>query len=830
MTAGQPLDGVKVVELAEGIAGPYAGKLLADYGAEVIKVEPADGDRARRIGPFLDPDGNGGDDGAAEQSPLFLHLNTNKRSVIDPGGLTDDLIEWADVVIQSRPEPPPDELRARHPRLVVASVTSFGLTGPNAGYVGEEIVHYAYGGPMSATGAGEREPLKMGGAIGQYQCGTVAAVSIMAGVMLAGRDGDGVHIDLANVETQVGSIDRRMTYLLYAAYRGANVNRNAGYHLSPFPGGCRPTLDGHVQISTLMNWIPRMLTVIDEPDLTELYQDPGFIFNEMVPELADAHLLGWTLSRTRQDAMETAQEVGWPVTAINRPVDVLADRHFNERGFFASVEHPVAGHLRQAGAPIRIEHGWKLDAPAPTLGQHTDEVITELAAAAQRPEDTPPATPAGGRELPLDGIRVLDMTVVWAGPYTTCILGDLGAEIIRVDNPWIFPSATRGVLPRPPKELITDVGGIFGGYPDGDPGDRPWDRVALFNAHARNKKSVTLDLRQDPGREAFLRLVEQCDVMVENNSVDLLDKLGIGWETLHERNPELILIRMPSVGVEGPYRSYLGFGVNFEGLCGLTALRGYEDTDPTESEPVFHMDAASGSAGAYAALMALHRRRRTGLGELVELSQSENMLNHLGEFLIDADRTGAKHGPLGNRHAQYAPQGCYRCLGDDAWVVLSVTDDAAWAGLGVAAGNPEWAVDPRFATEAGRRAHHDELDEVIGRWTSRHGPQEIFSRCQENGVAAAPVLHELEALDDPHLRHRGMFAENGNPELGTHHYPTHLWRWDGPDMAWGPIPMLGGDNEAVFRELLGLTDQEYQELADGGHLSRDYLDPNGNPL
>ncbi|MGB5758233.1 MAG: CoA transferase, partial [Acidimicrobiales bacterium] len=442
-----------------------------------------------------------------------------------------------------------------------------------------------------------------------------------------------------------------------------------------------------------------------------------------------------------------------------------------------------------------------------------------------------PATPPGReRALPLDGVRVLDMTVVWAGPYTTCILGDLGAEIIRVDNPWIFPSATRGVLPRPPKDLIADVGGIFGGYPDAEPGDRPWDRVALFNAHARNKKSVTLDLRQDAGREAFLRLVERCDVMVENNSVDLLDKLGIDWDTLHERNPRLILVRMPSVGVEGPYRSYLGFGVNFEGLCGLTALRGYQDTDPTESEPVFHMDAASGSAGAYATLLALHRRGRTGIGELVELSQSENMLNHLGEYLIDAHRTGAEHGPLGNRHHQFAPQGCYRCQGEDAWVVLSVTDDGAWAGLGSAAGNPDWADDPRFATAAGRRAHHDELDEAITGWTSRHSPREIFLRCQENGVAAAPVLHELEALEDPHLCQRAMFADNGNPELGTHRYPTHLWRWDGPAMAWGPIPVLGGDNEAVFRQLLGLSDQEYQELADGGHLSRDYLDPDGNPL
>lgn len=821
----QPLDGIKVVELAEGIAGPYAGKLLADYGADVVKVEPAAGDRARRLGPFPE------DQDGPDQSALFLHLNTNKRSVVDRDGtLTDELTGWADVVIQSRPEPSPEALRARHPGLVVASVTSFGLTGPYAGYAGEEIVHYAYGGPMSATGAADREPVKMGAAIGQYQCGTVAAVSIMSALAMADRDGAGSHIDLSNIETQVGSIDRRMTYLLYATYRGANVDRRAGYVLSPFPNGCRPTVDGHVQISTLMNWIPRMLAVVDQPDLTEIYQDPGFLLDEAVPELADAHILGWSLGTTRQEAMEVAQAGGWPVTAVNRPVDLLTDRHLSERGFFVTVDHPVVGTVRHPGPPIRIADGWRLRRPAPTLGQHTEEVGAELAAAEGLvPEDTTGAETAD-RPLPLDGIRVLDMTVVWAGPYTTCILGDLGAEIIRVDNPSVFPSATRGVLPRPPKEIIADIGGIFGGYPDGEPGERPWNRVALFNAHARNKKSVTLDLRKDAGREVFLRLVDQCDVMVENNSVDLLDKLGIDWETLHRRNPRLVLVRMPSVGLAGPYRNYLGFGVNFEGLCGLTAIRGYEDVDPSEGETVFHMDAASGSAGAFAVLMALHRRNSTGVGEMIELSQSENMLNHIGELLIDADRTGSTHGPQGNRHHLMAPQGCYRCRGDDAWVVISITDDGQWAEFGAAAGHPAWATDQRFATAAGRREHHDELDELIGRWTADHTPNEIFIRCQEHGVPASPVLHELDALSDPHLLARDMFHENGNDELGTHLYPGHLWHWDGPDLAWGPIPVLGGDNEAVLKGLLGLSDEEYDDLASDGHLSRDYLDAEGNSL
>ncbi len=831
----QPLSGVRVVELAQGIAGPYAGKLLADFGAEVIKVEPPGGDRSRHLGPFPDeqPD--------PEQSSLFFHLNTNKRSVVadahDP--LVEDALSQAHIVIQSEPLPHPADLRTRYPKLVVATVTSFGLTGPHAGFEGEEIVHYAYGGPMSATGAADREPLKLGGAVGQYQCGSVAAVAILSALSIVEGGGEGVHIDLSNIDTQVCSIDRRMTYLLYGAYRGENVERTGGYRVSPLPNGARPTSDGHIQVSTLMNWIPRMLAVVDDPELAEIYQAPDFLTDESLPELIDGHLVTWGVTRTKQEAMDQAQAGGWPVTAINRPLDVLSDHHFAERGFFVPVDHPRAGTIRQPGPPIRMDDGWALRRPAPLLGQHQAEVTAELTNGQPKPTpSTGPANPGPGHRKsgrPLDGIRVLDMTVVWAGPYASWILADLGAEVIRVDNPWIFPTATRGVLPRPTADMVADAGGIFGGYPDADPGPRPWNRVALFNAHARNKKSITLDLRQQAGREALLRLAEHCDVMIENNSVDLIDKLGIGWDDLKARNPELILVRMPSVGLTGPYREYLGFGVNFEGLCGLTALRGYADADLSESEPVYHMDAASGSAGALATLMALRRRAHSGKGQLIELSQSENMLNHIGELLIDAERTGRSHEPLGNRHHRFAPQGCYRCRpedaeGDDAWLVVSVVDDERWRALADVIGRPEWGHDPRFATESARRDNHDLLDEAIGAWTSGQTAEEAFRHCQDRRIASAPVLRELDALADPHLRARGLFAETGNDELGTHQYPTHLWRWDGPDFAWGPLPVLGGDNEAVLKGIVGLTDDEYADLAAGGHLSRDYLDAEGNSL
>ncbi len=838
----QPLEGIKVVEFAQGVAGPYAGKLLAGYGADVIKVEPPDGDLTRRVRPFRlsDSDHDNSHQGT-EDSSLFLHLNTNKRSVVDPrrsgeSALTvDALLAWADVIIQSEPSPDPAEMRRQHPGLVIATVTPFGLTGPYADFVGEEIVHYALGGPMSASGSPEREPLMMGGNLGQYQCGTIAAVAILGGLAHQNNHGDGVHIDLSNVETQVGSIDRRMTYLLYAAYRGSNVERTGGYRQSALPNGCRPTLDGHVQISTFPNWIPKMLSVIDDPTYAKIFEDPDFIADEEVPEQVDAHILGWTLSHEKQEAMETAQAAGWPVTALNAPIDLLSDPHFQDQKFFTPIDHGN-GPVLHPGAPIRLRQGWAVSCPAPAIGQHTDAVTAELGHNGQptavskdtNSRSSPPSSPPD-LSLPLEGLRILDMTVVWAGPYATCILGDLGAEIIRVDNPWLFPSATRGILARPPKELINDIGGIMGGYPDGEPGDRPWNRVGLFNAHARNKKSVTLNIQQTLGRETFLKLVENCDMLIENNSVDLLAKLGIDWDVVRDRNPKFILVRMPSVGLAGPYKDYRGFGVNFEALCGLGSIRGYPDGDPSENESVFHMDAASGSAGAFAALMALRRREKTGVGELVELSQSENMLNHIGEYLLDAHRTGERHSAIGNRHTSRAPQGCYPCRGEDAWVVISIGTDQQWVDLCQLAGQG-WNRDSRFETVAGRQRYHDEIDELIGRWTATLEPTEVFTLCQSKGIPAAPVLHELEVMADPHLNERGMFRRNSGPDTGDHTYPGHLWRWDGPDLRWGPLPILGGDNEDVLKRVAGLNESEIEQLRQERHLSLDYLDPDGNPV
>ncbi len=859
LAGAQPLVGVKVVELATGVSGPYAAKLLADYGAEVIKVEPPDGDWVRRegarIGPRPDP----------EASPLFLHLNTNKRSVVadlatEEGlAFVSALIAEADVVIESHT---PGELarlgldlaaaRQEHPRLVVTSVTPFGQDGPYAELPSSEIVAYALGGPMLATGDPDREPIKMAGNVVQYHGGSVAALATLAAVTMAEASGHGTQVDVSNFETQAASIDRRATLAVGYQYDGANGYRVGGGRIGTIPAGIYPTDDGYCQIVFAPNWMPRVADMLGDEELVEHIAEPDWMDDEAVPDLLNAAIFGWTLQRSKQQSMVDAQARQLAITPVNSTTDVLADPHFRDRGFWQTWDHPVAGRYEAPGPPFRMADGWKARRPAPLLGQHTEEVMAELQATASSeadPSSTPgpssnpaPLGSSASSGLPLEGIRVLDLTVVWAGPLCTTLLSDLGAEVIRLDNPNLFPTATRGAVPRPKAGHEAEFGQFWGRYPDGSGGERPWNRVAAFVCHARNKLGATLDLRTELGRSTFLEMVDSADILVENNSIRVLPSLNLDWDVLHARNPRLIALRMPSLGLTGPYAEYIGFGAHMEALCGLSSLRGYRDLDPTSLDTTYYMDPASGVCAAFAALCALRRRRSTGEGELIDFAQAENLMNYIGEYFVDASIAGEPHSCQGNRHPHRAPQGAYPCMlgaappesggpgKDESWMVLSVADDERWRSLVVAMGSPDWATDPALATEAGRREHHDRLDEEIARWTATQTVDEVVKRCREAGVEAAPILDEADLFADPHLAERDWFRPNQSEDVPEILFPGHQWRWDGPPLRWDQLNMMGRDNDQVYRGMLGKGDLEMAALADEEHLADGYLDPKGNPL
>ena len=434
--------------------------------------------------------------------------------------------------------------------------------------------------------------------------------------------------------------------------------------------------------------------------------------------------------------------------------------------------------------------------------------------------------------LPLAGLRVLEITVVWAGPYCGSFLADLGAEVIRVESTKTFVPLTRGAAPHPSQAMIDNLPLYSGGVPGRIPGARPFNRSPMFNSHARNKRSITVNLLDPGGREVFDRLVAISDVLIENNPTETMDKLGISYQSLRAVKEDIIMLRMPAYGSSGPYRNHRAHGVHIEGVVGHTMLRGYPDTDPSYNTTVLMSDAAAGAQGAFAALAALHHRKRTGEGQLVELGQAENVFPYLGEYYMDWAMNGRTHGTPGNRHPR-ALQGCYPCAPasasgsesgeSDRWVAITVYDDEQWLGLCALMGADDLASDPALGDGAVRRARQDELDGRIAGWTLTQSPAAAMAALQRRGIPAGAVLNQADAFADPHIRSRGFFAPAYQEDCGTHLYPGVPYRMSGAPLGIrrGPA-MLGQDNEYVYRELLGYSAEEYAGLVAGGHIGTDY--------
>lgn len=426
------------------------------------------------------------------------------------------------------------------------------------------------------------------------------------------------------------------------------------------------------------------------------------------------------------------------------------------------------------------------------------------------------------QHLPLEGIRVLDMTVVWAGPYCTTLLADLGAEVIRVESIQIFGPSTRGSSARPPEFVIKNLPPFIGGMPNREGGPRPWNRYPLFNAHARNKLSMTVDLRRPEGKDIFNRLVAISDVLVENNPTETMQKLGLSYDELRKINPGFIMLRMPAYGNTGPYQNHRSFGIHIEGVIGHSLLRGYTDLDASTNTQVYMADAAAGVGGAFAVACALNHRRRTGEGQLVERSQAENAVPFLGQAFMDYSMNGRSQATLGNRHPT-ALQGVYPCKGDDRWIAITIFDGRDWELFSEAIGNPDWTREPQFATHDFRRENHDALDQHISKWTRSRDHREAMSLLQSYGVAAGAVMDQRDTAEDPHLLDRAMFEEAFQSDVGTHLYPRAPFKMSESDVRIrrGPVT-LGQDNEYVYKTLLNLSDTEYDEFVQSGHIGEEY--------
>jgi crotonobetainyl-CoA:carnitine CoA-transferase CaiB-like acyl-CoA transferase len=432
--------------------------------------------------------------------------------------------------------------------------------------------------------------------------------------------------------------------------------------------------------------------------------------------------------------------------------------------------------------------------------------------------------------LPLEGVRVLDFCVVWAGPFGTMLLGDLGAEVIKVENPFVMQPMTRGTRAHPDPASI-QAPAPAGAWPGNDLGPRPWNYTTTFVNVYRNKKSVTMDLRRPEGMELLARLVAQSDVIYENNASETLPKLGITYDWLRSIREDIIMLRAPAYGSSGAYENARALGVHLESVMGHTLLRGFADHAPTETTPIYSGDYMAGTQGALAVMMALWHRRRTGEGQLIELSQAENAAGILAQAFMDHAINGRATERRGNdSYYDAVPYGVYPCrspgtaeTGDDRWISISVLSDDQWSALAGAMGEPVWAT-PDLEELAGRQARRDEIDRELAAWTAQFDDYELFHRLQAAGVPAAPVLEASRVHDDAQIQARGLFQHQDLwDDIGRYRYLSPFLRFsETPLTVRQPPVAMGEHNEYVYKQLLGVDDDEYARLEAEGHIAMDF--------
>lgn len=782
-----------VLDLSDSIAGQFCCRMLADFGADVMLVEPPAGSPLRAMPPFdPEPDGLG--------SLLFFHLNLGKNSIVldraTEAGRTRllDLAKSADVIVVGR-DADRNALQQASPNAVIALASDFGEDGPFAHWRGSEMIFQALSGMMHVNGSGDREPLYGVGHRAQYAAGVGLYFTVLAALYARKSIGRGQQVAL-----DVAMNTSSMAPPASLEYAYSRMQDPRGERRSPFMVvKCR---DGFVSIWVHLHVWAGFCKATSSP---ELEHDPRFAKGKERQDnwakliaLVQARVAEWSgdelLDRLLSERVAAAKAYT-PMQLWN------GMPHLSERNYWQSVptrsgQRPILGPpFRMSRSPRDIRKG------APRLGEHDAKSVRNVAVA--------PAARATSRG-PLAGLRVLDFTTAWAGPMTGRILAFFGADVVKVES-----------ASRPDTWRMHNAVFQAKRYPNGEAGARPHNRCALFNSQNHNKLGLTLDIKHPKGLAAMHRLAAGADVVICNFTAGTLSRMGVGYEALKRIKPDIIVLEMPGFGNSGPLAKAAANGATMEMAAGMCAMIGYAGGAPTTTGQVYP-DPMGGYNGAAAVMTALMHRRATGEGQYIELSQVEAAMQFIGEELLYAIATKADPELHGNRVRWAAPHDAYQAAGDDQWVTIAVGDDGEWRNLCRVMEQEALATDPRFATFDARWHNQDLLREPISQWTRTRNKHAIADLLQTEGIRAAPVNLPKDVCESPYLAARNGFVTLTHPEAGTHGYMTLPFRLSlTPGAQHRASPCLGADTRKVLLELAGLSSAEVDELEREGITSND---------
>ena len=813
-----PLDGIRVIALT-GERGAYCAKLLADLGADVFDIEPPGGSDERTLPPLLHSD--------PSVSLHFLHFHRGRQSVVidreTPEGYDtfERLVASADVLIEDESSPSLDHeaLRAVNPGLVHARISGFGSSGPRAHWKSSDLVAQASGSLMYRMGFPEDPPNSMGEGFAHHQSSAHAAGGILLALARRDATGEGGFVDVSLQEgIALMQYDVMPMYVTHKTLikRAGHGQGSSGKRYRRI-WECNPGLVRFQLLSQSSDreW-PLLLDWLESHGHGEGLRDERWLdpaartagLNELEPVFDR-----FFRTMDARSLMHEAQDRGIMLMAFNSVGELTTDPQLAGEGFFRTIAHPSPSSphpspslahlspsfprkrgpsphdgatLTDAGPPYRFAGGLREGAPAPALGEASDPLSLQGERAGVR---VPGGVKGGGAAPPLAGLRVCDFTWVIAGPLHTKWLAAYGAEVIKVERFKKGAALNRGNMSP--------------------------DSVVSFNNLNVGKRSLALDMSFEEARDAIVRLVERSDIVVDNFGPDVLPNWGFTPERLAEINPRIITMSMPALGKTGPHRLYKGLGSYFQARAALDGLIGYPHRDITDVGFAYADTTCNGGHALVALLAALHKRNVTGQGEHIELRQLESTINYLGPALLEYEANGAEPARTGSRSRHLAPQGVYRCDGDDQWVALTVASNDEWAALCRLIGRGNWADDDRFADAARRMARHNEIDEAIETWTSRRGPSQAADALQAAGVAASPVLHAGQLIDDdPQMASRNFYRRF--PDGGVVESVPFILSDAEPYFPSASAPDYGEGTRYVLSDILGLDEATIAQMFESG--------------